>query len=78
MSAIVRVYVNGRGVDVPATATVLEAVRAYKAEAAGELERGACAIVDSRGLPAALDSAVHGGAIFRVVRCRGVAASAVQ
>lgn len=66
----VRVYVNGRGVDVPAASTALEAVRLADSAAADALVAGARALTDSRGLPAASDAPVHGGAIFRVVSAR--------
>ena len=66
----VRVYVNGAGVDVPSGATALDAVRLWNSEAAGEVERGARALADSRGLPAPPDTPVHGGAIFRLVSAR--------
>ena len=66
----VRVYVNGSGVDVPSGATAIDAVRLWDAAAAAEIERGARALTDSRGLPATPDSPVHGGAIFRLVGVR--------
>ena len=66
----VRVYVNGAGVDVPSGATALDAVRLWDATAAAELQRGARALADSRGLPASPDTPVHGGAIFRLVSAR--------
>ena len=72
--ATVRVYVNGTGVDAPASGTALDAVRVWNADAAAEVERGTRALTDSRGLPAAPDSPVHGGAIFRLVNARQRAA----
>ena len=73
-AATVRVYVNGRGVDVPAGATAVDAVRLLDAGAAEELLAGARALSDSRGLPAAPDAPIHGGAIFRLVSVRARAA----
>lgn len=67
---VIRVYVNGTGVDVPPGSTALDAVRRWNADAAAEVERGARALTDSRGLPAAPDTPVHGGAIFRLVSAR--------
>ena len=68
--ATVRVYVNGTGLDVPASATALDAVRRWSADAAAEIERGVRALTDSRGLPTTPDAPVHGGAIFRIVSAR--------
>ena len=73
-AATVRVYVNGRGVDVPAGATALDAVRLLDPAAAESLLAGARALADSRGLPAEPSAAVHGGAIFRLVSARTRAA----
>ena len=69
-AATVRVYVNGRGVDVPAGGTALDAVRLLDPAAADALLAGARALSDSRGLPADPSAAVHGGAIFRLVSAR--------
>lgn len=69
-AATVRVYVNGRGVDVPAEATALDAVRLLDPAAADALLAGARALTDSRGLPAEPSAGVHGGAIFRLVSAR--------
>lgn len=66
----VRVYVNGRGVDVPAGCTALDAVRHADVELAARVKAGDRAIADSRGLPAAPDSPVFGGAIYRIVSSR--------
>ena len=70
----VRVYVNGRGIDVPAACTTLDAVRLADPAAAEALVAGTRALTDSRGLPAAPDAPVHGGAIFRIVSARESAA----
>jgi hypothetical protein len=66
----VRVYVNGRGIDVPATSSTLDAVRLADPAAADAVSAGTRALTDSRGLPAAIDAPVHGGAILRVVSAR--------
>ncbi len=73
----VRVYVNERGVDVPAGATALDAVRAHDAMAAAAVAAGTSRLADSRGLPVEPNAPVHGGAIFRVlpVRERGAPAA---
>lgn len=69
-SSTVRVYVNGRGVDVPEGGTALDAVRLADTELASRIEAGDRGLTDSRGLPAAADSKVYGGAIFRTVSGR--------
>ena len=67
MTDTVRVYVNATGVNVPAGGTALDAVRLWDAAAADAVAAGTRAITDSRGLPTALDTPVHNGAIFRLV-----------
>jgi hypothetical protein len=66
----VRVYVNGRGVDVPRGATAIEALRALDPEAARQVEEGRRALVDSRGLPLAPATVLAAGSILRLVRAR--------
>lgn len=66
----VRVFINASGVDVPEGATALDAVRLWDAKAAQAVESGTRALADSRGLPAAPDAPVYGGAIFRLVSGR--------
>ena len=70
MSSFARVFVNGVGLDVPAGATALDAVRGWNADAAAAVARGASVITDSRGLPAAADAPIQAGAIFRVIATR--------
>jgi hypothetical protein len=65
-----RVFVNGTKLDLPPGATALDAVREWSAEAAEAVARGASVITDSRGLPAAADTPVQAGAIFRVLPAR--------
>ena len=67
---MIRVYVNAIGLDVPAGATALDAVRAWDVAAAEEVADGRKLIADSRGLTAAPDSPAHGGAIYRVLPVR--------
>lgn len=66
----VRVYVNGRGVDAPATAHALDAVRAFDASVADEIIGGRRALADSRGLPLDPTAPVFAGMIMRVVSNR--------
>ena len=65
-----RVFVNGVGLDVPAGATALDAVRGWNAEAAEAVARGTSVVADSRGLPTPADARVQAGAIFRVIPAR--------
>jgi len=69
----VRIYIDSHGVDVPASATALEAVEAWNRDEASAVKQGERLITDSRGLPADPDSVVHNGAIFRIVRARSSA-----
>lgn len=67
MSATVRVYVNGRGVDAPSGGTPVDAVRLVDAALAADIDAGARLVTDSRGLPVGADAPLYNGAIFRVV-----------
>lgn len=67
---MVRVYVDGKGVDVDADGTALDAVRLADAETGLQVASGARALADSRGILIASDTRVHGGAIYRVVSAR--------
>lgn len=73
---MVPVYVNGARVEVAADAPVIEAVRAWDADAAREVASGARVLTDSRGLP--LDPASPGvaGTIVRVLHARDRSADA--
>lgn len=64
---IVRVFVNAVGVDVPAGATALDAVRAWDPAAANEVDAGRRLITDSRGLPIDAASPMSAGSILRLV-----------
>ncbi len=70
MSTLVRVYVNGRGVDAPANAAPVDAVRLVDAAMADAVLAGDRRITDSRGLPVVEGEALYNGAIFRVVANR--------
>lgn len=76
MSDVIRAYVNGRGVDVPAGACALDAVRAFDADTAALVVAGDRALTDSRGLPLETSAALSTGSIIRIVsgRRRGAAA----
>ena len=68
---MVRVFVNASGVDVPAGATALDAVRAFDDErgARGRREVDA-SITDSRGLPIDPATPMSAGSILRLVANR--------
>jgi hypothetical protein len=65
-----RVYVNGKPVDVPKPATVLDAVERADPLLAEEVSSGDSVVADSRGLPIEADAPLHGGAILRVAPAR--------
>jgi len=70
MSDPIRAYVNGRGVDVPAGATALDAVRAADPAVADAIAAGDRALTDSRGLPIEDSVVLAAGSILRVVSGR--------
>jgi hypothetical protein len=67
--------VNASGIDVPPGATALDAVRAWDASAAADVEGGRRLITDSRGLPLDATATMSAGSIIRLVakRDRGAA-----
>ena len=75
MTDVIRAYVNGKGVDVPAGASAIDAVRAWDPAAADQVLSGERALTDSRGLPLEPGSVLAGGSIMRLVsgRRRGAA-----
>ena len=72
---LVRVFVNASGVDVPSGATALDAIRAWDASAAAEVEDGRRLITDSRGLPIDAAATMSAGSIIRLVAKRDRAAA---
>ena len=68
--ADVRVFVNERGVTVPAGASALDAVKVNFPDDAEGIAAGRLRLTDSRGLPVPPDTVVTGGSIFRVVAAR--------
>jgi hypothetical protein len=62
--------VNAAGVDVPSGATALDAVRAWDAGAAAEVEGARRLITDSRGLPLDASATMSAGSIIRLVAKR--------
>jgi hypothetical protein len=70
MTDSIRVYVNGRGVDVPAGATAIDAVRASDAATADQVVAGDRSLTDSRGLPLEPSAVLVAGSIMRIVSGR--------
>lgn len=70
MTDSIRVYVNGRGVDVPAGSMAIDAVRMSDAGVADQVETGDRAITDSRGLPLEPTEILVAGSIMRIVSGR--------
>lgn len=66
----VRVYVNGKGVDVESAGSALDAVRTADPRLATAIEAGERALADSRGLPVKPGMGLYNGAILRVVSNR--------
>ena len=68
---MVRVFVNGSGVDVPGGSAALDAVRAWNADAASDVTAGTRLITDSRGLPIDAATPMSAGSILRLIANRG-------
>ena len=73
-STTVRVFVNAAGLDVPAEASALDAVRQWSADQGEAVVRGERLVTDSRGIAIDPASAVYAGAIYRLVSNREGAA----
>lgn len=72
MSDLVRIYINGKPIEVDAAATALQAVEAWDEKQAAAVRNGERIITDSRGIVTANNTPVHNGAIFRIVRARQI------
>jgi hypothetical protein len=72
---MVRVFVNGSGVDVPAGSAALDAIRAWNVDAAGEVTVGTRLITDSRGLPIDAKTPMSAGSILRLIANRAATAA---
>ena len=70
MTDSIRAYVNGRGVDVPAGASAIDAVRAMDSAVADQVVSGDRALTDSRGLPLDASAVLVAGSIIRIVSGR--------
>lgn len=80
MITTVRVFVNGRGFDVPAGGTALDAVFMHPDADAAAVQQGRLLVTDSRGLAVPTDTLLFNGAVFRLVpnRDRDTADPATQ
>jgi hypothetical protein len=73
----IRVFVNAAALDLPAGATVADAVRAADPSLAGRLATGEAYVTDGRGIDIDVSAALASGAILRVVvRARSRSADA--
>ena len=70
MTESIRVYVNGRGIDVPTGAMAIDAVRASDVDAADQVIAGDRALTDSRGLPLDPSQVLVAGSIVRIISGR--------
>ena len=66
-SEMVRVFVNGRGLNARAGGTALDAVALHSPGDAESVRAGALLVTDSRGLPVPADTPLFNGALFRLV-----------
>jgi len=67
MTDMVRVFVNGKGVDAAAGGTALDAVALHDSEDAERVRAGSLIVTDSRGLPVSADTPLFNGAVLRLV-----------
>ena len=66
----VRVFVNGKGYDVPPASSALDAIRLADTVEGDAIVAGSRVITDSRGLAVLADAPVYAGVIYRVVTNR--------
>lgn len=79
MSHLIRVFVNAAAMDLPAGATVTDAVRSTDPSLVERMATGAAYVTDGRGIEIDPSTPLAGGAILRVVvraRSRGADADA--
>jgi hypothetical protein len=72
------VFINAQRVEVPVGARLRDALHAWSADAARDVEQGSRVATDSRGLPIDIDTPLHGGAIFRLIAARSRDADAAS
>ena len=76
MPTDIRIFLNERGLTIPAGSRVREAIAAALPELLPACEAGEAFVTDGRGLPLALEVPLEAGTILRAARRshRGVAA----
>jgi hypothetical protein len=67
MPDTIRVYLNQRGVDLPAGTSAAEAIRLAEPQLSEALESGKAKVTDGRGLDLPLDRPLTNGAILRII-----------
>lgn len=70
MSDSVRIYIDAKPVDAGRGSTLIDALASVQPDQADQVRAGRRMLTDSRGLPAAPESEVFAGAIYRVVSAR--------
>ncbi len=70
MSEMVRIYIDAKPVDASRGSQLIDALATVSPGDAEQVRTGVRMLTDSRGLPAAPDSEVYAGAIYRVVSAR--------
>ena len=67
MPDTIRVYLNQRGVNLPAGTSVTEAIRLVEPQLSEALASGKAKVTDGRGLDLSPDQVLTGGAILRII-----------
>jgi hypothetical protein len=67
MSLLLRVFINGTGLDVPAGTTVRTATHMHDPALAAQVDAGSAYVTDARGIELAGDERLAPGSILRVV-----------
>lgn len=70
MSDVVRIYIDAKPVDASRGSQLIDALASASPADAEQVRAGARMFTDSRGLPAAPESEVYAGAIYRLVSAR--------
>lgn len=68
MADDIRIYLNERGLLLPAGATVRDALQAALPDLVADADAGAALLTDGRGLPVALETPLSAGTILRAAR----------
>lgn len=68
MAQEIRVFLNERGLTLPAGAVVRDALRAIVPELLPSCETGQAFVTDGRGIAVTLDTPLQAGAILRAAR----------